>query len=706
MADDGRRINSWQRSLLGGCKFVAVGLVGLAAGVPLGLPGGAQASTARLTGQGTRVVSSSPPSVANTASQLAAATGRPSAAAVPNTNLATGQIITVSGSGFSPNATIAVIECDSSPTGPADCDLSTDLYVQATTAGTFITYYTAQRIITVSSRGRIDCAQPLACVLGVGNLANMPQGTLVPIAFDPNAPPPAPPSASAVPSSGLVSGQIITVSGSGFNPSATIAVLECVSSATGLDDCDPSTDVFLQPTAAGTFITLFTAQRIITVSSGGRIDCAQPQACVLGVGNPYIYNSPQEAFVPIAFDPNGPLPQPPSASAVPNSALAPGQIITVSGSSFNPKAPIVVVECDSSPKGPADCDLSTELYVQATTAGTFITYYTAQRFITVSSRSRIDCAQPDTCVLSVGNLYSVGIPGNPGNTLQEALVPIAFKAGVFLQGHADGSIWQYVGPPMSGWAELDNNPATFTMVTDGTGVYQLHRDGAIWQYTGTLMARWTLLDNNPATVQIAVSDGNLYQLHRDGTIWQYTRTLIAPWTRLDNNPATVGIVADGPGLYQRHRDGTIWHTGTLIAPWTLLDNNPATVQIAASGGNLYQLHRDGTIWQYTGTLIAPWTLLDNNPATVGIVADGPALYQLHRDGTIWQYGGPPITGWALLDRNPLTVAIAAGEGNFYQLHRDGTLWQYAGSPARGWVPLDNNPATNFITSSGGNAFMP
>jgi hypothetical protein len=54
------------------------------------------------------------------------------------------------------------------------------------------------------------------------------------------------------------------------------------------------------------------------------------------------------------------------------------------------------------------------------------------------------------------------------------------------QLHSDGSLWQYTGPPVTGWQLLDNNPATTSIVARGGTLYQMHGDGSIWKYTGPL----------------------------------------------------------------------------------------------------------------------------------------------------------------------------------------------------------------------------
>jgi hypothetical protein len=52
------------------------------------------------------------------------------------------------------------------------------------------------------------------------------------------------------------------------------------------------------------------------------------------------------------------------------------------------------------------------------------------------------------------------------------------------QLRADGTIWRYMGVPISGWQKLDNNPAAVRIVATRRSLCQLHRDESIWVYTG------------------------------------------------------------------------------------------------------------------------------------------------------------------------------------------------------------------------------
>lgn len=198
-----------------------------------------------------------------------------------------------------------------------------------------------------------------------------------------------------------------------------------------------------------------------------------------------------------------------------------------------------------------------------------------------------------------------------------ATVGIAVRAGFggdrsLYQRHDSGRIFEYTGTPVTGWRELDHNPATVQIVaalheglvspgvTPPEHLYQRHSSGRIFEYTGTPITGWREIDNNPATVSILTAGNVLYQLHDSGRIFRYTGVPITGWQELDNNPATVGIVAAGANLFQLHKDGRIFaYTGIPLTGWQELDANPATAELAAAAGGphrLYQRHHSGSIF--------------------------------------------------------------------------------------------------------------
>ncbi|MEV0100517.1 hypothetical protein, partial [Nocardia sp. NPDC050789] len=92
------------------------------------------------------------------------------------------------------------------------------------------------------------------------------------------------------------------------------------------------------------------------------------------------------------------------------------------------------------------------------------------------------------------------------------------------------------GTPLTGWEQLDRNPATVAIAAGANKLYQLHETGAIFRYTGTPLTGWEQLDRNPATVAIAATASELYQLHETGATFRYTGTPFTGWSTMGQTP--------------------------------------------------------------------------------------------------------------------------------------------------------------------------
>jgi hypothetical protein len=65
-------------------------------------------------------------------------------------------------------------------------------------------------------------------------------------------------------------------------------------------------------------------------------------------------------------------------------------------------------------------------------------------------------------------------------------------------------------------------------------LFQLHGDGTIWQYMGTPMTGWKTLDKNPGVRVIAIVESGMtssvIQLRADGTCLKYNLLETTGWT--------------------------------------------------------------------------------------------------------------------------------------------------------------------------------
>ena len=140
----------------------------------------------------------------------------------PSTDLVHNQVVTVAGSGFTPNTDIGMAQCEAESVpvavGAASCDLSNSTYTRADAAGAWSTSFTARRVIH-NSYETVDCStEPGACIIAAASIANYAESANVAVAFDPTVAPPLPPVLTLTPSTDLVHNQSVTLTGSGFGP--------------------------------------------------------------------------------------------------------------------------------------------------------------------------------------------------------------------------------------------------------------------------------------------------------------------------------------------------------------------------------------------------------------------------------------------------------------------------------------------------------
>jgi hypothetical protein len=202
----------------------------------------------------------------------AAAPAAPVITVTPDTGLLDGQTVTLAGEGFLPAEPLVMLVCAGElcapdyrglPTGSADINgvLDSDQVVSRLLFGPDGTVH--------------DCALE-ACTMRVTSWETFLQYGDVPLTFDAAVPPPALPALVVSPSTGLVDGQSVQVTGSGFQRGfITVLLMQCRTGATTPADCvggvGPRGD---------SFVIDLTVTRFLDLPSG-RVDCAVAGACTI-----------------------------------------------------------------------------------------------------------------------------------------------------------------------------------------------------------------------------------------------------------------------------------------------------------------------------------------------------------------------------------------------------------------------------------------
>ena len=156
---------------------------------------------------------------------------------------------------------------------------------------------------------------------------------------------------SVEPATGLLDGQMVTVTGSGFPSDVSVGVVMCTKEAgaehgaRGVDACNIG--YFAQGTTdqQGAVSVEFEVRRVL-VLDGQEVDCAsEPGRCIIGMG--MISDYDQSGGVAVDFDPSVPLPDPPTVELAENTDLVDGEVVPAKVTGLVPNSSLYVHECSA-----------------------------------------------------------------------------------------------------------------------------------------------------------------------------------------------------------------------------------------------------------------------------------------------------------------------------------------------------------------------
>lgn len=242
----------------------------------------------------------------------------PSLTVDPDSDLVDRQAVTVTGNNYEPFSSVGVVQCRAPSSGAEDCDLSTLQFISPADDGSFTLSFTVRRLIRIEGQ-TLDCAQPGLCEIGAGS--GIDNGAQAAIQFDPDQPLPPPPALTVTPSTGLVDGQTVVVTGSGF-PTGTNGVVQCAAFVTSpdADACLISNVAFPSVGPDGSFSAELVVEEVMDLTTAD-IDCRPAGSCVIFSSS--FADASNGVAVPISF--GSPGPNGPSGE---NPAPEPGPLVT------------------------------------------------------------------------------------------------------------------------------------------------------------------------------------------------------------------------------------------------------------------------------------------------------------------------------------------------------------------------------------------
>lgn len=221
----------------------------------------------------------------------------------PATGLIDGQTVHLVATGLSANSVSGTEQCVSGHQ-LSGCDPLSFTLASTDAMGGFSADFVVRTIMHTPD-GTFDC-RTASCVIGTNTTTEAAGAAYGPIAFDPTGPllpTPPPPVAHAMPNTGLVDGQTVSVDGTGFQANSFAGVVECIAGANRVGQCSTANfDSGLTDQNGAIHFTL-RVHTILATDAGTTVDCRSAvHACELQLGQ---LTSNNAIVMPISFSAAG-----------------------------------------------------------------------------------------------------------------------------------------------------------------------------------------------------------------------------------------------------------------------------------------------------------------------------------------------------------------------------------------------------------------
>lgn len=213
----------------------------------------------------------------------------------------------------------------------------------------------------------------------------------------------APPASAAsalvvTPASGLADGSTVSVTGTGFPASTSIAVVQCKSGAVSELDCDLTHLTFAGSDSHGAMSTPFVVKSSLTTAHGPVVCTASPGACSISAASPSDIAG-TAASVPLSFTAPGPPQR--GTIALSSSDFYVNTGAHVIGDAWAASAPMSVLLCSADATTTSECTRAS--FAVASPGGHVDGYTQAYDFYVDDNGRGVDCTEAPGCAFGLAD---------------------------------------------------------------------------------------------------------------------------------------------------------------------------------------------------------------------------------------------------------------------------------------------------------------
>ena len=381
--------------------------------------------------------------------EVAGAEGARTLSITPNSGLVDRQEVSLHGEGWPARAELFVIQCGPAPLDPAACEyseLDDDGGVIRTGPLGGFTAIRPVEVILDAEDGAIDCRVVTCRMVVIADDGDARR--FAPLDFDPGGPDPDRYPVTVTPDTGLLDGQELTVTGSGFpllfGRFGYAYLLPCRTPVLSAADCEGSLVDYVELTDDGSFDTKVVANAVLDLEIGPH-DCRSAPCALLVGPESFSFGELGEiseaGLAPHAFDPGGALRPPPVLTVDPATDLLDGDTVELHGTGFLPSRDLEVLQCTAGATSSDDCTWGAFFFGDVDDAGEFDFVFGVMAVFRNGRGEVVDCREVACSLIaahgSFGRHAEAPLDFVPGGELLVPSITVTPSTGL----HPGDGVW-------------------------------------------------------------------------------------------------------------------------------------------------------------------------------------------------------------------------------------------------------------------------